>query len=212
MLTDTTRLRSGKTLQRLARRRKKAKFTGFARAPNADAAPKLRSNLKGLPMRPSTSKTIAAALLLAMCGAASAEAFVFSKRSDAGRVLTEVVMDLAGGADDVASYSDMRTAPLGGCKTLPALPTVSLGTLVSVRRSEGPDRFIAAVFESKATPENCVPTVTGSRVIKEILLPAGSRAKVATMLEPDGARVTWWAERPGRAEFPQETRPEPLNR
>lgn len=152
-----------------------------------------------------------AACTVGIHGTALAEAFFFSKVTDAGKVLAQFAVYLGAEGDEVASYSDMQKTHLRSCmpstrksgstigddgETMPVrMPIVSLGTLVSVRRSDDPNAFITGIFESTATPAGCIPSVSGSRFIAEVKLAKGARTKVAAQLEPDGTRATWWLER-----------------
>ncbi len=157
-------------------------------------------------------KMIAAAgCLVAVHATASAELFHFSKMTDTGKVLAKFAVYLGTDRDDVASFSDMHKTHLQTCTSStntktgaqsdvearpPArAPDVNLGTLLTVRRSEDENAYIASIFESRATPAGCIPLVSGSRFIAEVRVVAGGRTKVAAQLESDGTRAIWWLER-----------------
>lgn len=134
---------------------------------------------------------------------ASAQTFVFSKLGPKGEVLAQHTVLLQDPDDDIVSYSDMRKTALPHCNdaqghqvaTAAAEIAVQVGTMLSVRRTATPDRYLTAVFESKAEAGSCIPLVAGARTIASVQLGAGGKVKFASQLEQDGRQTTWWLAR-----------------
>ncbi len=150
------------------------------------------------------ASSLAVAMLLAAAQAgAYAQTFVFSKLGPEGEVLDQHTVLLQDPEEDIASYSDMTKIALPHCNdaqghqvavAVPEIP-VHVGTMLSVRRMATPDRYLAAVFESKAQAGSCIPLVAGARTIASIHLGAGDTVKFASQLEQDGKQTSWWLER-----------------
>lgn len=149
-----------------------------------------------------TSLAVGTMLAAAHFGA-SAQTFVFSKLGPQGEVIAQHTVLLQDPDDDIVSYSDMRKIALPHCNdaqghhAVVAVPeiAVQVGTMLSVRRTAAPDRYLAAVFESTANAGSCIPLVAGGRTIASVHLGAGAKVKFAAQLEQDGRQTTWWLER-----------------